>query len=383
MSHRVRVLYLAPSGSLNGGAQIQYRYLIAGLDRSRYEPLVLTPAAGDLNLTLDLAGVHTSVSPYPTWTRHEVLRWRHTLWLERRRARQRLITFARTHAPHIVHGDVAVAPYLKAISAALGIPAVVHIRGSVKRRWVRRGGLASAAALIAIGERFRDELLHYRVPAERIAIVSDATDLGRFRPRQSAFLRQNDPSIAPDDVLFGIVGRIEPFKRQLAFLRAAERVLATGRRARFFVIGAPNPNRPWYVRQVHAFTTAHRIDRSVTFTGFRSDMEQVMPSLDVLVTLSGGSVMLEAMACGVPVVTASARRPDELRMVRNGEAGRVVPARDPDALAAVMMELCDDGEQRRRLGANGRQRAEAFFGSDRLVEETRRVYSAVLAGRLA
>jgi glycosyltransferase involved in cell wall biosynthesis len=381
MGDRVRVLYLTSSGSLDGGAQIQYRYLIGGLNGSRYEPFVLTPTAGSLHDTLAGAGIQTWTSPYPIWSRGEVLRWRHRLWLERRHARDRLIAFARAHAPHLVHGDVSVAPYLAAISSALAIPAVVHVRGAVKRQEVRRRGLQRAAAIVAIGHHYRDALLDCRVPGERIAVIPDAADLGRFRPRHDAVLRREDRSIAADEVLFGIVGRIEPFKRQLDFLRAAGRVLATGRRARFFVIGAPNPNRPWYVRRVRAFPAAHRIDRHVTLTGPRNDMEQVMASLDVLVTLSGGSVMLEAMACGVPVVTASARHPGSLHLVRDGEGGRVVPAGDPDALVSVLSELCDDADQRRRLGASGRRRAEAHFGCDRLVDETARLYDAVLAAR--
>lgn len=379
MRDRTRVLYLASSGELQGGAQIQYRYLVEGLTGSRYEPIVLIPREGELDGTLARAGIRTAVTPYPIWSRGEALRWRHRLWLERRRAHGRLIALARNHAPQLVHGDFAVAPYLTAISATLDIPAVVHVRGPLTRRRVRRLGLTRAAALIAIGNAYRDGLLAHQIPAERIAVIGDATDLDRFCPRPGAILRQEDPSITAGEVLIGIVGRIEPFKRQLEFLRAAEEVLRAGRRARFFVIGAPNPTRRCYVRRVRAFPAAHGIDRRVTFTGPRRDMDRVMASLDVLVTLSGGSVMLEAMACGVPVVTASARSPDALRIVRDGESGRVVPADDPHALARAIVELCDDAEQRRRLGLQGRLRAEALFGRDRLVDETVRVYDALLA----
>jgi len=378
LSDRPRVLYLAPSGDLQGGAQMQYRYLLDGLGGSRYQPLALVPTGGELEETLARAGVRTWVTPYPIWSRGEALRWRHRLWLERRSARDRLIAFARSAAPRLVHGDFAVAPYLDAISAALGIPAVVHVRGSLGRRAVRRLGLTRAAALVAIGHAYRDQLVEHGLPAERIAVIADATDLARFRPRPGAVLRQEDPSIAPDEVLIGIVGRIEPFKRQLDFLAAAERVLRAGRRARLFVIGAPNPHRPYYVHRVRVFPAVHGISRRVAFTGPRRDMERVMASLDVLVTLSGGSVMLEAMACGVPVVTASARDPGSLRIVRDGESGRVVPADDPHALARVLVELCDDAEQRRRLGAQGRRRAEALFGRERLVDETVRLYDALL-----
>jgi len=378
MSERVRVLYLTPSGDVQGGAQTQYALLIDGLRGSRYEPLVLTTGRGDLGDALARAGVRTWAMPYPIWSRGEALRSWHKLWLARRRARDRLSELARAQAPRLVHGDFSVAPYLTAIASSLGIPSVVHVRGRLERRRVRRLGLRRAAALVAIGEPYRDELLACGIPAERVAVIGDATDLERFRPHDDDVLREEDSSLARVDVRFGIVGRIEPFKRQLDFLRAAEAVARGGRRARFFVIGAPNPNRPCYVRRVRAFPAAHGIDRLVTFTGYRRDMERVMASLDVLVTLSGGSVMLEAMACGIPVVTASARDPGSLRIVRDGESGRVVPADDPRALVRVLLELCDDAEQRCRLGAQGRRRAEALFGRERLVEETVGLYDALL-----
>src|SRR5690606_658332 len=114
MSDRLRVLYLASSGTLQGGAQVQYAHLIDGLRRSRYEPLVLTPSGGDLGDALARGGVRTWVVPYPIWSRGEALRWGPKLWLERQRARGRLVAFARTHAPELVHGDFAVAPYLEA-----------------------------------------------------------------------------------------------------------------------------------------------------------------------------------------------------------------------------------------------------------------------------
>jgi glycosyltransferase involved in cell wall biosynthesis len=352
--------------------------LIDGLIGSRYEPMVVTPALGALSCALARSAVQTFVSEYPIWSRSDVLRWRHRLWAERRRARDRLIAVARACAPRLVHGDFAVAPYLAAISDSLGIPSVVHVRGPLTRRHIRSLRLGRASGLIAIGSRYRDDLVANGVPAERIAVIGDATDLGRFVPRRGHGRRRAAWPTAADDVVFGIVGRIEPFKRQLDFLRAAERVLRHRRRVHFLVIGAPNPNRPLYARRVQTFPAARGIEHAVTATGWRDDIHQVMASLDVLVTLSGGSVMLEAMACGVPVITASARSAASLRIIRDGESGRVVGANDPDALVRIMLELCDDEDQRRRLGTNGRRRAEALFGCRRLTDDTVRFYDALL-----
>jgi glycosyltransferase involved in cell wall biosynthesis len=212
-----RVLYLAISGKRIGGAQIQYEYLIAGLDRSHYEPILLTRTYGEINETLSREGISTWALSYPLWRRK--------MLLVRYRARSRFVAFAQQHDVHLVHGDFDLGPYLVAIAETLGLPSVLHVRQSLTRGWIRRYALLRASALIAIGSRYRDQLLRYGVPSERITVITDATDLARFTPERPKVLRQEHP-VMSDDVLFGIVGRIEPFKRQLDFLCAAEQVIA-------------------------------------------------------------------------------------------------------------------------------------------------------------
>lgn len=368
MSRPRRVLYLAVSGERVGGAEIQLEYLAK--DLARYEPIVLTPAGGELTRALLRDGVCAPVLAYPHWRRRT--------WWARRRARARLIAFARASDVALVHGDFNLGPYVVAVAEALAVPSVLHVRRPVQRGWVRRYALPRASALIAIGGRYRDQLIAGGIAAERIAIVPDATDVARFTPDPSKILRREHPAMAPR-VLFGMVGRIEPFKRQLEFLRAGARVIAARRAAACFVIGRANRDWPRYARRVRAFPAAHGMENDVVFTGQRADIERVIASLDVLVTLSGGSVMLDAMACGVPVVTASAH-PDRLELVRDGEAGLVVPAGDPDALVRALVRLCDDAPLRRSLGSQGRRRATAMFGRDQLARATERVYDSLLGG---
>jgi glycosyltransferase involved in cell wall biosynthesis len=364
-----RIVYLATSGERIGGAEVQYEYLIDDLDRSRYDPLLLTPARGAVNEALERAGVRTLEVVYPAWRRRHLL--------ARRGARERLIGVAREQGAALVHADFNFGPYAIAMAEALAVPCVLHVRGRLKRGWVRRYGLDRATALIAIGRRYRDQLEEYGIAKEGIAIIEDATDLVRFAPRRCDLLRREHPELA-GRVLFGIVGRLEPFKRQLDFLRAAGRLHAAGGRAAFVVVGAPNLDWPRYTLRVRALAEALGIAPQVVFTGARADIEQVIASLDVLVTLSGGSVMIEAMACGVPVVSASDRPAADLDIVRDGESGLVVPAGDADALLRAMRRLAGDEALRRSLGASGRLRAEAKFGRRRLARETEQLYEAVL-----
>jgi glycosyltransferase involved in cell wall biosynthesis len=79
------------------------------------------------------------------------------------------------------------------------------------------------------------------------------------------------------------------------------------------------------------------------------------------------NVLVEAMACGVPVVTTPVSGIPEL--VRDGENGLLVPPDDPEALAAAILRLRDDPALRRRLGEQGRATVRARFDGDRLAGE--------------
>jgi glycosyltransferase involved in cell wall biosynthesis len=375
MTGRRRILYLAVGASCFGGAEVQYRYLVEDLDRARYVPLLLTPCRGALNDALDRSGVENAVFGYPPWRRR-------TLW-SRRCAQRRLIELAGRQRVDLVHSDFSLGPYAVAIGATLGVPSVLHVRRALQPTWAGRYRLHRADALIAIGARYRQQSLVAGIACDRVAVIEDATDVRRFTPHADARLRREYPALR-DRVVLGLVGRIEPGKRQLEFLRAVERLLRDGHPVAAVVVGAPNRDWPRYVRRAQAFATAPASASHVVFAGARADMESVIPSLDVLVTLSGGSVMLEAMACGVPVVTASDRPAAELAVVRDGEAGLVVPANDADALVAALARLCNDPALRRALGARGRRRAEQRYARARLARQTERLYDALLAtGRAA
>jgi glycosyltransferase involved in cell wall biosynthesis len=369
MTRRPRILYLTVGASRFGGAEVQYQYLVEDLDRARYAPLLLTPVRGALNDALDRAGIDNAVVDYPPWRRR-------TLW-SRRRARRRLIELARQQRVDLVHSDFSLGPYAVAVATGLGARSLLHVRRALQPAWVARYGLRQADALIAIGTRYRQQLLDAGIAAERVTVVEDATDVRRFAPRDDAALRHEYPALR-DRLVLGVVGRIEPGKRQLEFLHALARLLRAGQPVAGVVVGAPNRDWPRYVRRVRACASAQGVAARVVFTGARDDMESVLASLDVLVTLSGGSVMLEAMASGVPVVTVSDRPASELEMVRDGDAGLVVPASDPDALVAALARLCVDPALRRGLGARGRRRAEQHYARVRLVRQTESVYDTLL-----
>jgi rhamnosyl/mannosyltransferase len=91
-----------------------------------------------------------------------------------------------------------------------------------------------------------------------------------------------------------------------------------------------------------------------------------------------GVVLLEAMACGLPLVTTELGTGTSYVNV-HGETGIVAPPGDPRALAAALRLLFDNPDRRRRLGEAARRRLEQEFSETAMIERTKALYREVLA----
>jgi N-acetyl-alpha-D-glucosaminyl L-malate synthase BshA len=226
--------------------------------------------------------------------------------------------------------------------------------------------LAGCDGLTAPSTFLRDEAVaRFGLPAERIHVISNFVDLARFAPpdaRRSLF-----PDGGP--VLFH-VSNFRPIKRTLDLLEVLVRVRRTVP-ARMILVG-DGPD--------HAAAVAHAgalgLADHVRFLGRRDDFESLLGHADGFVLTSDsesfGVAALEAMACGVPVFGYRVGGlPDVV-----GDTGVLVPRGDVDALAGAIVDGLPRASE---LGRAARQRAEARFGSERVVAAYEGYFRRVLA----
>ena len=126
-----------------------------------------------------------------------------------------------------------------------------------------------------------------------------------------------------------------------------------------------------------------RLTEYCVFAGNRLDVECLYPLCDVTVlpSLFEGTpnVLLESMACGVPVVATDVS--DNRDLVPDGEVGYVVPSNDERALAARVSELLADESLRSAMSRRAREWAVGQLSSERLAERTAGVYREVVGTR--
>ncbi|MGH7860054.1 MAG: glycosyltransferase, partial [Candidatus Binatia bacterium] len=219
-------------------------------------------------------------------------------------------------------------------------------------------------------------------PAERMVVIPNGFDLDRFRPDPDARAALRREIGVPDAVpLVGLVGRYHAEKDHRTFFAAAARLYAARPDARFLLCG---PKITWETPDLVAEITAAGLAERCILLGRRDDMARINAALDVACSSSATegfpNVIGEAMACGVPCVATDVG--DSARIV--GDTGRIVPRRDPEALAAALREVLDlDPARRRQLGLAARRRVEERFSLSSVVARYEDLYREVAVSAAA
>lgn len=208
----------------------------------------------------------------------------------------------------------------------------------------------------------------------RISRICNGVDTGRFRPAQ--------PPEA--EFVIGTVGRLQAVKNQALLLEAFARLLADRpaerARLRLALIG-DGPERGRLERMAVEAGMADRVD----FAGWNDDVAASLASLSVFVlpSLNEGisNTVLEAMACGLPVVATAVGGTPEL--VSNGETGFLVDSGDVAGMAGRLAAYLDSPGLRQRHGTAARGRACHEFSIERMVADYDTLYRRLLGPRQA
>jgi len=230
--------------------------------------------------------------------------------------------------------------------------------------------------IVCVSEMIRAVLLRDGLPPALVGVVHSGVDVARLNgapDRRTDYRREfGVPAGAP---LIATVGHCADHKGQRFLVAAAPAVLARFPEARILVVGEGE-----LLPDLKEQAGALGVEARVLFPGFRTDVPALLRAVDLFVFpshLEGlGTSVLDALAVGLPVVATTAGGIPE--MITDGVHGRLVPPRDPAALAAAMIELLEQPERARQMGDAGRARVLAEFTAERMVEKTLVEYERLL-----
>jgi glycosyltransferase involved in cell wall biosynthesis len=263
-----------------------------------------------------------------------------------------------------------------------GVPAVIRtehlpdvIADPDERRSHRRM-LAHVDRLICVSAGAQTSLLAAGAPDAKLALVRNG--IVPPAPRATRDVVRRRLGIPPAAPVALTVARFTEQKGHADLLDAVPAILAREPRARFLWVG-DGPLRPEMTRRIRDRGLAP----AVLTLGQRDDVPDLLAAADlfVLPSLFEGLpiALLEAMAVGLPVVATRVCGNEEA--MRDGVTGRLVPPRDPAALAAAALEAFDP-KQGAAWGQAGRALCARSFDARRMARETAAIYEQVLGSAL-
>lgn len=213
-----------------------------------------------------------------------------------------------------------------------------------------------ADSVVALSEGVMTELAtQFHVPPAKIQVIYNPMDLAQISTL--SVLPVN--GIWPDDTVPVVlsVGRLVPQKNPLLLLRAFASVLdRLDARLAFIGQGPLEYDLRQLARRLH-------VEDKIVFLGWQDNPFKYMSRASVFALSSDyegfGNVLVEAMACGSPVVSTNCSfGPSEI--LEDGRHGLLVPVRDEQALAETLCQVLSNAKLRESLSKRGRARAEAF-----------------------
>ncbi|OQA30098.1 MAG: putative glycosyltransferase EpsF [Betaproteobacteria bacterium ADurb.Bin341] len=380
---RIRVLHII-NGLNVGGAERMLWKLLAQADRDRFDMRVLNLLkGGQISEEIKALGIPVGElnlhSPYTAWKGLFALR-----------------SFLRQTDPDVVqgwmyHGNLAAWCATKMArrktAQTWGVRHSLHDMAREKK--TTQAVIRLCAWLSGSPDRILFNSERSRLQHEAIGYnpavcetIPNGFDVAAYRPDAQA--RQHlraEFGLAPEMLLVGLVARFHPLKDQPGFIKAARLVSPKFPDVHFVLVGREvERNNP----ALDCASLPLEILKKFHFLGERSDIPHITAGLDVAVSssISEGfpNTIGEAMSCGLPCVVTDVG--DSAWLL--GECGRVVPPSDPQALAAALVSLLELPEaERKRLGAEARQRVIELFSIDAVTERYQQLYRALCPHKAA
>lgn len=264
------------------------------------------------------------------------------------------------------------------VSAPNGTAARVERRARLKRVWDVMWGhadLAGAAAVMAVSDAERRQLLALGVPGGQIHVVPNPLDLDEYDPPPARGRWRQRLGIEGPLVVF--LGRLSPRKRVDVVIAA----MAAPRNSAATLVVAGNDMGA--ADRARAQVAALGLERRVIFNGLVTgrDRLELLADADIVVYPSAdevfGLVPLEALLSGTPVIVADDSGCGEV--VAELDGGQVVPIGDAAALAEAIARVVDERDAWRKRAECGARQVRSRYGGPVVAERIDALYAEVLA----
>jgi glycosyltransferase involved in cell wall biosynthesis len=307
----------------------------------------------------------------------------------------RLVSYLKKNRPHLIQTWMYHADLVGGLAAKFSgkIPVIWNIRHSNlnpegnKRTTIWTAKMCAhfshwiPVKIVCCSEASKHIHTELGYDSEKMIVIPNGFDLTAFSPDPEARISvRKELGIPENSLIIGLVARFDPLKDHGNFLRAAgiliENLTLSTQEIHFILCGnGVIWENEFFVKKINGYGLKHWVH----LLGRREDIPRLTAAFDIASSSSSGegfpNVIGEAMACGVPCVVTNVG--DSALIV--GDAGIVVPPKNPEALAEAWLNLIKAGKkERKRLGERARRRVLENYNLPDIVERYETLYREVL-----
>lgn len=378
-----------------GGSYFSLLYLVSGLNKKLYKPIVAFESPNTLVSRFNSVGIDTRVMTpripmraQSSWVRPLVRAFNFlNAKMHSRKVVRRCLRLLHEENIGLLHLNNSVSSGLEWMKAAkkLGIPCITHERGLGKYfpRYSYQYG-PQLAAVICISHAVRQNLITHRLGHLPIQVIYNGLDPDEMKITKAVDIIRGEYGIESTKYLIGMIGNIQQWKGQDVLIKAMSSLIKDFPELVCMLVGDISPHDPSdiaYHQDLKELIKLHKLEKHILMTGFRVDIANHVNAFEILVHASVtpepfGRVLLEGMALHKPIVASRAGGVEEI--VNDGESGLLFEPGDHMDLADKLRRLLNSDSQRLEIGEAGFLRLKSHFGIAKNVTMTESVYRSIL-----
>ena len=224
--------------------------------------------------------------------------------------------------------------------------------------------------VVAVSDSIKQEILNHNVHPTKVVTIYNGINLERFNKLAKLNDIRKELDIKEGYKVIGTAGRLTEEKGHIFLIKAAKKILHQFPKTVFLIIG-DGPLKSKLERESN---------KSTIFTGFRMDLPEIYPIMDIFVlpSLTEGlpMVLLEAMASKKPVIATKVGAIPNV--ISDGETGLLIDPANSNQLADAIIYLLKNKDKAREIGEKGYKKVKNEFSSKKMTKEYIKVYEEVL-----
>lgn len=379
----INILYLHAGAELYG-ADIVLLELLKGIDKSKFNPFVILPCDGELVTKLRENNINVEIIRYPILRRKYFnIKGIIKYISDFNRSVKVIKQFCIENKIDLIHSNTSAVLEGAFISKKLGIKHVWHIHEIIVRprliykllcNLISKYSSLTVCVSNAV-ERHLESSGYFK--SKKIKVIYNGVDNNKFNPENPCNYLRNEFQISKDEVVVGMIGRINSWKGQEDFVAAMEKVISMNHNVKAVMVGGVFQGEEWRMIKLRNIINDSKFKDNIIVSDYRSDTANLYNLFDIFVLPSTlpdplPTVVLEAMASRKPIVAY--RHGGVTEMVIENYNGLFADVRDTDDLADKILMLINDTELMKTLAINSLNRQKSEFSTTNYINNFEKIY---------